>query len=709
MSTTQLAQGSPSPSQRPIYSVFFASGFGALLYQVVWQRLLALVTGSDVVSTTTVVTAFLTGLGLGSLLGARLADHLDARRAVQCFALCNLGIAAFAVFSRLLFYDLLFLRLPQLAQSRLLVFGVVFAGLLVPTLLMGLSLPLLSRAVVRRMMEASRSIGQLYAVDLLGAGTGALVSTWFLLGTLGLEGTLFLGAGLSALLGAVALFSARHLIREGPREGAAATPASASQAAGSDVALTGWCVLFFVSGFLAISLELIWLRYFGVILSASAYSFGHVLSLFLLFDAAGVLIGTRVVRRVRDLRSTFLLLQGLVVVSAVAGLLVVNHPRIASLNEWSVQDRTLWSNGLVLGLFPLVTMGPAGLLIGISFPLVQHALQTDPRFVGRRVGLAQLANILGNTTAGALTGMVLFQSLGTPGTLRLLAGLALVLVVGGWLGASQETGERLSTWEPVAVSAALLVCMVSVPPAAVFWPSAQRARPGPGHWVRVAEDRTGVSVLLESPRVTLLYSNGCEQGEIPFLRIHALLGALGPLIHPDPKRVFIVGVGSGGTAYAAGVLPGTRTVRAVEIVGSSLDLLRRYSSQPRGVVARRLFEDPRYQLRVDDARRDLALQTDRYDVIEADPIRPQSSNSGMLYSIEFFRQSMSRLTDGGLMVQWRASTLVEHTFRAVFRHGIAIGAVMVGSHRPVPFDRERIRGASKTRRSSATPRREASP
>ena len=150
MSTTQLAQGSPSPSLRPIYSVFFASGFGALLYQVVWQRLLALFTGSDVVSTTTVVTAFLTGLGLGSLLGARLADRLDARRAVQCFALCNLGIAAFAAFSRWLFYDLLFLRLPQLAQSRLLVFGVVFAGLLVPTLLMGLSLPLLSRAVVRR-------------------------------------------------------------------------------------------------------------------------------------------------------------------------------------------------------------------------------------------------------------------------------------------------------------------------------------------------------------------------------------------------------------------------------------------------------------------------------------------------------------------------------------------------------------------------------
>src|SRR5262245_37615730 len=134
-----------------LLGAFFLSGFSALLYQVVWQRILGLFSGSDVRSLTLVTGAYLAGLGLGSLLGGLWADRLSSRRAAQVFGLCNLGIALFALLSPWLFYNLIFKELSLLAQFPVVVFIIVFLSLLYPTILMGVSLPLLSRALVRHL------------------------------------------------------------------------------------------------------------------------------------------------------------------------------------------------------------------------------------------------------------------------------------------------------------------------------------------------------------------------------------------------------------------------------------------------------------------------------------------------------------------------------------------------------------------------------
>ena len=149
-----MAIVSTSPQHSPVRMalptllfVFFISGFTALLYQVVWQRLLGLFSGSDVRSVSIVVASYLAGLGLGSLLGGWLSDRLGRRQAVQTYGFCSLAIAAFAIASRFLFYDLLFRQLLPLANSPLFLLPIVFVCLLLPTTLMGLSLPLLAKAI----------------------------------------------------------------------------------------------------------------------------------------------------------------------------------------------------------------------------------------------------------------------------------------------------------------------------------------------------------------------------------------------------------------------------------------------------------------------------------------------------------------------------------------------------------------------------------
>ncbi|MFQ3623841.1 MAG: fused MFS/spermidine synthase, partial [Acetobacteraceae bacterium] len=192
---------------------FFASGFAALLYQVIWQRMLGLFAGSDAVTAALVVGAFLLGLGLGSLAAGLFADRLAPRRAAAAFALIEFGIAGFALLSRPFLYDIVVEELGPLMTSRWEVFAVCFAGLLVPTFLMGLSLPVLAKAVVARIETAAHRIGLLYGINTLGAAAGTLIGGFLIVGEIGFEASIRAAAALNALA-ALAALAIRHRLPE---------------------------------------------------------------------------------------------------------------------------------------------------------------------------------------------------------------------------------------------------------------------------------------------------------------------------------------------------------------------------------------------------------------------------------------------------------------------------------------------------------------
>jgi spermidine synthase len=673
-----------------IFAIFFVSGFTALLYQVVWQRMLGLFSGSDVRSASIVVASYLAGLGLGSLMGGLLSDRLSSRRAVQVYGFCNLGIAAFAVCSRFLFYDLLFRQLRSLAQSPALMLAIVFISLLIPTTLMGLSLPLLSKAISRSADKAAFRIGLLYGVNTLGSGLGTLLSGWYITGTLGYERTVYLGAVLSALVALVTLGCA-HLF-EGDRicqDIDIATVVLPQQPVGS--LISEWYLLVFLSGFTAISLEILWFRVLDIALQSIAYTYAHLLAFILASNALGSAVGAATLRFIHNPKQVFLWIQGLVATySAIAiwsiGLYWQAHPDLRA--DIGYIDLKNISPSVVFKyvVLPFVMMVPPNLLLGFYFPLVQKAIQTDDRRIGLRVGLIQVANILGNTTGSLLTGLILLDRLGTADSLRILAllGLGFVFMLRpNWMRA-----------KPIGVLALVLIAiLVSFPSNKRLWAAFHSIKPQ--QYFIVAEDSTGVAAIAEVNQQGTLLASGQAQASFPYMHVHVLLGTIPALLHPNPTQVMIIGLGSGGTPHTAGVNPSTQHIRVIELLGAELSVLQEYAKTPVGKPLRFLFQDPRYEIGVGDGRRELVLANRQFDIIEADAINPWRSRAGMLYSQEFFREVQSHLAPGGISVQWDVGPATEQTFRCVFPYVTQVDmsgslSFLLGSDRLVDFNRQAL-------------------
>jgi predicted membrane-bound spermidine synthase len=705
-----------------LVAAFFLSGFGALLYQVSWQRMIGLFSGSDIRSVTIVVGAYLGGLGLGSLVGGLGADRLRRHRALQAFSLSNYGIALFAVASRFLYYDLLYKQLAGLARLPSVLFLVVFASLLWPTFLMGLSLPLLSKALVQDLSDAPRLIGILYGINTLGAGTGAFIASWVLIGNLGYDGAVYAGAVLSAVVGTIAWTATPYLAGnhhasdvENVADRTHSTPRSHGLRNVPRQVYT-WSALVFVSGFIAVSLELIWFRLLDFSLKSSAYTFGHVLAFFLIGDALGVLYGARIVGRIKHPRQAFLLIQGLVVLLAILGVLVLifaassdnslfalylasSQGRIAieqlsGFNELSLTY--LYFLFVIYILVPVLVLVPPAFLLGLYYPIVQKAVQTDYQVVAQRVGLISMANIVGNTAGSVITGLVLLQFAGTVASLRLIGGLGLVLIA-MLLWEERTAAGRASIIRHGILVMSLATVILALPSQSGFW-SAMHGASEETTVYASAEDSTGVAAIRptsQEPQCDNIWVNGRPQGCIErFDAFHAWLGALPALLHPNPRQVMAVGIGSANSPYAVGLNPNVERIYAVEIIGPTLELLTKYAQEDHNPALKRFFDDPRYEIIIGDGRREIALSNMKYDIIVTDALLPWTSHSGLLYSREYYELLRDHLADGGLVVQWRPHTRAEATFLDVFSYVMYVEhEMMIGSNDAIPFDQNRLLSA----------------
>ena len=272
--------------------VFFASGFAALAYQIVWQRLLAFLSGADVFSVTLIVSAFMAGLGLGSLAGGHLADRLSFRGRFRAFALAEAAIAAFALVSVPLLYDVLYRRLAPRASPWSFVGLLLFAVLLWPTFLMGLSLPLLARALTETPAASARRIGSLYGWNTLGAALGALVTVFVVVRLHGFAAAVGRRGGLNLACAATALLALRWLrLDGGPPAPADAPPPAAGAPTEGRLAFALLAPPLLPLRFVALSLEILWFRVLGVIVKSNSFTFAWLLTLYLSGVGLGALLG----------------------------------------------------------------------------------------------------------------------------------------------------------------------------------------------------------------------------------------------------------------------------------------------------------------------------------------------------------------------------------------------------------------------------------
>ena len=683
-----------------------ATGFSALTLQVVWQRVISLHAGLDLLASTTVVTAFLAGLGVGSLAGGALADRLGPRRSLLAFALSNAAIGVLAWSSLWLFYDV-YQRFAAELDSATAMFACHVLLLAIPTTLMGLSLPLLARGAVAASGEIAPLVGRLYGVNTLGAAVGAAVAGWWLLGELGFVSTVRIAAAINFTAAAVVLLLWK-IARPERQDGLARTESVADTAAGSGERSWPWFLLYGLTGAVAIGLEVVYFRVVDAIWRNNSYTFASVLAIYLLLFGLGASLGARRAGRVERPDRWFLWLQFGVGASSLLGMLVLLHPPHAfgfadfvtqyfrtlgyMSGEYAVHSAADAGKLLYVHVVaPLLVMGGPVLLMGASFPFVQALVARRLDSLGRRTGTLLFSNICGNVVGGAVTGFVLLDRLGTAGTLQLLSGL---LLLPGLAAAVRLSTPRKRLLGAAGAAALMAICVAAFPSNERFWAFFHSA---PLDRFELDEDRTCVTSLVDIEDQTFLSINGSWQNGHPYDAVHILIGLLPAILHERPERGLAIGLGIGSTAYSMAQDPRVRSVDCVEICGGEERLVARLARRGSN-ASRRLIEDPRIHLHTGDGRRWLLARPEPYDMIVADAVRPNTAYAGNLYSVEFYELVSSRLAPNGVFVQWIPTDRVINSVRRVFPY-VAITEVpeynhsklLIASNQPLFLDRATLR------------------
>ena len=651
-----------------LYACFFVSGAAGLTLEIVWSKYLSYLLGNSIYGVATVVAAFLGGLGIGAVVGGRLAAR--TREPFLLYARLEVLVAGMGLLSPIAYqiarplFAALYGAMGGSGLAFLLArFAILFLGLLVPTIAMGATLPLLVSAFTRRESDFGASVSRLYAVNTAGAVCGVALAGFVLVPWLGLWRTAAFAAGLDALV-AFVVWSARS------RLGAAAEPEPEATTAEERRPFPLILPAFAVSGFCAILYEVAWTRILSVPFGGMVYSFSSILAVYLLGIALGAAVASLLLRVMKAPVLLFGIFQLL-----LAGAVVLGSSVFTSLPDLQA-TLIARSRGSATALFG----GEAGVtarivllptfFLGALFPLAAAIYQRGRR-AGASVGAIYAANTFGSIAGSILTGFVLVPAIGA---LRAILAAALANAAIGCASLILAEGAR---WKRAlaagaAVAATVLVALYATP----TW-HAERMSLGFIRLLRAYEfggeglvhriiAKIGTSTQLEK---LLFYREGrvanvtvIETGDRRALLINGktdatigsgedmaqqvMVGQVPMLFAPNAQSVCVVGYGSGVTTHAVLTHP-VRKVLTLELEGAVLEAAPLFDA-----AAHRPLEDPRNRLVVEDAGTYLRSTADTYDVIISEPSNPWIAGVGNLFTKEFYEDARRRLNRGGVFCQW---------------------------------------------------------
>ena len=678
--------------QKALLVLFFFSGVSSLVYQVVWARMLTVVFGTTLLATSTVLSAFMAGLALGSWV---LGRHIDrCKHPLRIFAALEVGIGLFALFFPSISASLgnAYGGLVGLQGNFYLFslarFGLCFALLLIPTALMGGTLPVVAKFAVRRLGGLGSSVGQLYAVNTLGAVVGVLAATFGLMEGLGLQGTTQAIAAVNFLVaGAAWLWGGQRAVDVGA--------GAATKTSHSDRVLWGVLAGFALSGFAALGYEVAWMRLLMVSFSFNShYEFSIVLVAFLSGLALGGWLGSRLLTRRPDLLSIFVWVQFLIGACGALSVLAFAHlsalvEPIQRADSWWVSRTGVFFTAVAIMLLPTLAMG-------VIFPLVGQIYTRQLARLGRGIGDIGAVNSFGAVGGAFVTGFVLIPLLGTEWSVKVLA--ALNGLVGLSIALVSQQRKRL-VWGGAAGLALLLVLVPSDVLRRIAEPAAANRE-----LVFYQEGAEGVITVEQQTdgfRKMALNGGGQVPTDYSSLQIFRLLGHLPLLLHPDPQEVLVVSLG-GGIALGGAAQYEPRRITCVELVPEVIDAARAHF----GEFNHHVLENPtawNIELVIDDGRNFLLSSRDTYQIITGDATHPTSADSWVLYTKEFYQLCRGRLSANGIMAQWLPfhglppddyQTIVR-TFQHVFPHATLWRSnnysIMVGTMQPLAIDWERLK------------------
>lgn len=681
-------------------TLFFFSGACALVYQVMWLRLLALVFGVTVYAASTVLAGFMAGLAVGSFLAGRLAQRLD--RPLAAFGVAEILVGLTALGSPVVLGQLTKLwvavhpSLPDsLAAITIIRFVCAFAVLILPTSLMGATLPLVVKSAIAQERRIGARIGVLYAINTTGAIVGALVAGFYFISEVGVSRSFILAAATNVLIGVIAMAVAFALPRASTSASASAhEPAAAASAHGGMLtAAQRRAVLwtFFLSGVLSLALEIVWFRMLVVYLRPTAYAFTIMLAVVLAGIAFGSALATPLLRQRRAWLPVLTVIQLLIGITAALSFNALARSQ-ALLETLSGKGSILASLGIDAYLAPIVVssmaaMLPATLLLGLAFPMGLSLWAGDDTSeeTSRRVGVFYSLNVLGAIGGSIAAGFVSLPAVGSQGSLLVASGLAVVSSV--MLAATQwHTRPNFAGF--MMLVGPVVFAMTAFNTVNPFEVAFERFHRGEHLLWRKEGVQTTVAIHErpgEGRAMRVMYLDGMHQANDSDATafVHHRIGALPVMLHQDPTTALVVGMGGGATPGAV-----ARFDVDVDVVELSDAVVEGSNYFTR--INFDLLKRPNVHLRVDDGRNFLMMTRRKYDVITADIILPRHAGAGALYSREYFELVRNALAEGGLALQWNGGEtetefkMLMRTFISVFPHTTlwGDGSLMLGSLKP---------------------------
>ena len=700
--------GKPGGTLAALLVLFFVSGACSLVYQLIWARMLVVVFGVGTWAVSTVLAAFMAGLALGSFGFGRLADRRGDP--LRIYGLLEIGIAAAALLIPACIAGLegvcaALSRVTGDAGFAAARFALTFALLLVPTTLMGATLPVLSRFAVTRASEAGQGVGRLYAANTFGAAAGCLLTAFALLPHTGTWGATAAAAAGNALAGIAAILLNRAcqgrpgaVVTGKPTDaakgmgGATAAgssgippdtgdtsgipPGAGSQDSPGQEPLPGWVgpavlAAIAVSGFAALGYEVVWTRLLSILnRTTTAQSLSVILIAFLLGIAAGGAAGARLSVRLRD---AVLALGAAQLLIGLFGLLST-----ALLGGVPAYFKIL---GNLFGIPPLAQLFLAALvvtivptcLMGAAFPIAGRLNVRRLDRVGRSVGDLYAANTAGAIAGALAAGFLLVPWLGTQGSVEALA----------WCNIA--AGTALAALAPQSRPAGRLRALVLAGAAAA---ALHLAIPGDlfvrllsgleakGRLLYYSESTAGTVTVHETgegQRSLRVNGTGEVRSDFASIQTFRMLGNLAPLLHPDPRQVAVVAFG-GGVTLSSVELHRPAHLACAEVVPGVFGAAPLFAEYNNRIADR--FGAGHLRLIAEDGRNHLLRTGNRYDVIICDSTHPTTADSWLLYTREFYRLCRQRLEPGGMVAQWVPShglsveeyRTIVRTFSQVFPH-----------------------------------------
>ena len=674
----------------PVLAIFILSGAAGLIYEVVWARQLVLVFGNTTQAVSAILTGFFGGIAIGSVIGGRIADR--AKRALRMYGLLELILVVIVLLTPVTFrllHDVYRGAFQSLESSptilALIRFGLSLLALGPATILMGATLPTLTRHLSRDPASLTTSFGRLYAANTVGGIVGTIAAGFVLIELLGLTGTLLVGAACSAIAGVSAIILD---LRRGALPAAMSTPAEASSpSAGPRPRVRLALIVAYVSGLTSLGYQVLWTRLLASGTGDSTYVFTTILTVFLIGLALGAVAFNLARTRLRTIN---LLALGQVVIAVLVllGMVLITNRGVIGLLHLTSNFGSLFSDFALPVVFVVL---PATFVMGLTFPAASALIADPDGHVGSNSGLLLSANTLGAITGTFVIPFLVIPLFGSPVALALIALINVAMGIALALGARIE--ERLPRLVTSGAGAVMAVVLVGALAAGGLFidPSTARILASHGTVVKSAEDDIASVQAGSLDGYDQLWVTGTS---MTVLTVDTKLMPILPLIlRPNSATDLTVAFGM-GSAWRAALNAGL-TATAVELVPSVPEMFGVFYPDAPEVLA-----NPKGNIIVADGRNHVELTTDRYDIIVVDPPPPiETAGVSVISSLEFYQAAKARLNPGGVMMQWipYGQTLDEfkdhvRTYASVFPHVIIVfgpggnGLFMLGSSDPISFD-----------------------